>query len=57
MFPSAAAVLRDYSQRACSIPSLQGLMGVDSAFLALVTLTFDLDIQTRQSQGPNTSSV
>jgi len=26
-------------------------------FLSLVTLTFDLDLQTRPSEGPNTSSV
>jgi len=26
-------------------------------FLSLVTLTFDLDIQTRPSEGPNTSSL
>jgi len=26
-------------------------------FLSLVTLTFDLDISTRPSQGPNTSSL
>jgi len=25
-------------------------------FLSLVTLTFDLDIQTHQNEGPNTSS-
>jgi len=34
--------------------------GDDSAvfrFLSLVTLTFDLDIQTRPSEGPNTSSL
>jgi len=30
------------------------VMGVHSAFLAPVTLTFDLDIQTRPSEGPNT---
>jgi len=32
-------------------------MGVDSTFLSLVTLTFDLDIQTRPSEGPNASSL
>jgi len=26
-------------------------------FLSLVTLTFDLDLQTRMSEGPNTPSV
>jgi len=31
--------------------------GVPSAFLSLVTLTFDLDIQTRPSEGPNTSNL
>jgi len=29
----------------------------NAVFLSLVTLTFDLDIQTRPSEGPNTSSV
>ena len=33
------------------------LIGVHSAFLSLVTLTFDLDIQTRPSEGPNPSSL
>jgi len=32
-----------------------GVMGVHSAFLSLVTLTFDLDIQTRLSKQPNMS--
>ena len=40
-----------------TIPSLPGVMGVHSAFLSLVTLTFDLDIQTHLSEGPNTSSL
>jgi len=26
-------------------------------FLSLITLTFDLDLQTRPSEGPNTSSL
>jgi len=33
------------------------LMGVDSAFLSLVTLTCDLNIQTRPSEGLNASSL
>jgi len=40
-----------------TIRSLPGVMGVHSTFLFLVTLTFDLDIQTRPSEGPNTSFV
>ena len=31
--------------------------GAKNAVLSLVTLTFDLDLQTRPSEGPNTSSV
>ena len=45
-----SAAARHYLQRACSIPSLPGVMGVHSAFLSLITLTFDLDIQTRSSE-------
>jgi len=62
MVPSAAAWR--YFQRACykrhaaerTIPSLPGggVIGVHSAFLSLVTLTFDVDIQTRPSDGSNT---
>jgi len=32
-------------------------MGLHSVFLSLVILTFDLDIQTRPSEGPNIPSV
>jgi len=36
-----------------TIPSLPGrVMGVHSVFLSLVTLTFNLDIQTRPSEKP-----
>jgi len=49
MVPSAAAVWRFFSERVTmchaaelSIPSLLGVMEVHSAFLSLVTLTFDL---------------
>ena len=42
---------------ACAFHSVaaRGVMGVHSAFLSLVTC--DLDIQTRPSEGPNTSSL
>jgi len=33
------------------------VMGVHSAFLSLVTLIFDFDIQTHPPEGPNTSSL
>ena len=48
MVPSAAAWR--HLQQARSIPSLPGVMGVRSAFLSMVTLTFDLHIQTHQSE-------
>jgi len=44
-------------QREGSIPSLLAVMGVHSEFFVLVPLTFDLDIQTRQSEGSNMSSL
>jgi len=40
MVPSAG--VSRYLQQARSIPSMPGVMGVYSAFLSLVTLTFDL---------------
>jgi len=40
-------------QRAHTIRMLSGVTGVLSAFLSLVTLAFDLDIQTYPSEGPN----
>jgi len=46
-----------YLQRLCSIALLPGADGcAQRIFLSLVTLTFDLDIQT-PSEGPNTSSL
>jgi len=55
MVPSAGAWR--YLQRTRSIPSPPGVMGVHSTFLSLVTLTFDLRIQTPSSEGPNTYSL
>jgi len=55
MVPSAAA--RRHLQRARSISSLQVADGSAERVLSLVTLTFDLDLQTHPSEGPNTSSL
>jgi len=46
-----------YLQRSLTIRMLPGVTGARSAFLSLVTLIFDLDIQTRPSEGPNASSL
>jgi len=40
-----------------TIPLLLGVMGVHSAFFVPGDLTFDLDIQTRPNERPNTSSL
>jgi len=45
-----------YLQRARSIPSPPGWWECTARFLSLATLTFDLDIQTLPSEGPDTSS-
>jgi len=55
MVPSAAATR--CLQRAHIIRTLPGLTGALNAFLSLVTLNFDLNIQSRPSEGPNTSFV
>jgi len=55
MVPPAAAWR--YLQPARSIASLPGEWECTARFLSLVTLTFDLDIQTRPIEGPNTSSL
>jgi len=43
------------------LPNIKRIQAAERAgkkpFLSLVTLTFDLDLQTRPSEGPNTSSV
>ena len=52
----ASAAAWRYLQPARSILSLPGVMGVYSV-LSPVTLTFDLDVQTRPSEGRNTSSL
>jgi len=54
MVPSSAAA--HCLQRAHIICTLPGVIAALSAFLSLVTLTFDLHIQTRPSEGPNMSS-
>jgi len=38
-----------------AIPSIPGVMGAPKPVLSPVTLTFDLDIETCLSEGPNTS--
>ena len=42
-----------------TVPNINRTQAAERAknvvFLSLVTLTFDLDIQTRPSEGPNTS--
>jgi len=55
MVPSAAAWR--HLQRARSIMSFREWWEWTVCFLSLVTLTFDLDIQTRLNEGPNTSSL
>ena len=57
MVPSAADADWCHLQRAPSILSLRGWRECTARFLSLVTLTFDLDIETPLSEGPNTSSV
>jgi len=51
MAPSAAA--RRYLQSETSVLSLPRVEGVHSSFLSMVTLTFDFDIETCLSEGPN----
>jgi len=55
--PTVTLLLQTVCSECIPFVRCRGVTAVLSAFLSLVTLTFDLDIQTCQSEGPNMSSL